>query len=368
MKVISIGREYQIYDDSMQTHQKLPPQTYYLRFSKFKGFYLEAHGTPVIKEDKIYGVHNEKVDKVLKGFKRTNKNFGVILSGNKGIGKSLFAKLLSKTAIEKGYPVIIINECYAGISSVLEDIEQEVVVLFDEFDKTFGSDNDDKSNPQDMLLSLFDGLSNGKKLFVVTCNVLQNLSNYLVNRPGRFHYHFRFDYPSLAEIDEYMKDKLDEKFYPEIEKVKTFATKVDLNYDCLCAIAFELNTGIPFEEAIKDLNIINIDTERYNLTLILTDGRKLTARRIVLDMFDKSEVECTEMYDTTGINIIDITFNPGDFDYDWKTGTNTINGDNIKIEISPYYEESDIAKKYADAKPKCLIAERCKDKNLHYLV
>ena len=40
------------------------------------------------------------------------------------------------------------------------------------------------------MLSLFDGLDNGKKLFVITCNEVERLNAYLLNRPGRFHYHF----------------------------------------------------------------------------------------------------------------------------------------------------------------------------------
>lgn len=43
-------------------------------------------------------------------------------------------------------------------------------ILFDEFDKTFQS-NDDQDD-QAALLSLFDGTAGGKKLFLVTCNKL----------------------------------------------------------------------------------------------------------------------------------------------------------------------------------------------------
>lgn len=310
MKVVSIGREYMIYDDSLRTHDKLPAQSYYLRFSKMKGFFLEAQDEIEIKEEKVYGVHNEKIQKVLSGFNRSNRNFGVILSGHKGIGKSLFAKLLSKTAIDKGYPIIIIDRFIPGIAAVLEDIKQEVIVLFDEFDKTFGNVKaaDGEANPQDTLLSLFDGMSNGKKLFVVTCNSLRNLSDYLINRPGRFHYHFRFDFPSLAEIDEYMKDKLDEKYYGEIDKVKNFAMKVDLNYDCLRAIAFELNTGLRFEDAIRDLNIMNMNTEYFNLTLYFENGCIMTNRRVSLDMFNKTDKYTVELCDNKGRDIGIVSF------------------------------------------------------------
>ena len=42
----------------------------------------------------------------------------------------------------------------------------------------------------------------------------------------------------------------------------SFSRKIDLNYDCLRAIAFELNTGISFKEAILDLNIVRDNIKR----------------------------------------------------------------------------------------------------------
>jgi len=158
-----------------------------------------------IKESKIYGIHTEKVKKVLKTFTSFERNLGVILSGDKGIGKSLFAKLVCIEAIGKGYPVIVVDRYIPGIDSYLNSIEQEVVVLFDEFDKTFCNNDNNGISPQTLMLSLFDGISVGKKLFLITCNEIRKLNDYLINRPGRFHYHFRFDYPSYEEIQEYLQ-------------------------------------------------------------------------------------------------------------------------------------------------------------------
>ena len=61
-----------------------------------------------------------------------------------------------------------------------KEIEQEVMILFDEFDKTFGSIKaaDGMADPQTEMLTLFDGLSQGKKMFVITANrqhkIIQN--------------------------------------------------------------------------------------------------------------------------------------------------------------------------------------------------
>ena len=268
MKIVNSGNVYSIYDDSLKTYDKLPAQAYQVNFNPRAGFSLSLYDNIEIKE-KIYGVHMQKVEKVLKSFETFDRNLGVILSGDKGIGKSLFAKILSSKAIELGYPLVIVNTYYPGIADYLNSIQQKVVVLFDEFDKNFyaGRDTSDSMNdPQTEMLTLFDGLSQGKKLFVITCNYINKLNDFLVNRPGRFHYHFRFEYPNADEIRMYLEDKIPENRYGEIQKVIDFSQKVKLNYDSLRAIAFELAFGEDtFGNIIKDLNILNLDEERYTI-------------------------------------------------------------------------------------------------------
>jgi DNA replication protein DnaC len=70
----------------------LPVGTYEIGFHKMMGFFLKDHADLDVKEEKVYGSSPVKVEKVLKGFQKVDRNFGVILSGKKGIGKSLFAR------------------------------------------------------------------------------------------------------------------------------------------------------------------------------------------------------------------------------------------------------------------------------------
>ena len=76
-----------------------------------------------------------------------------------------------------------------------------------------------------------------------------------------------------------MRDKLVEKYWPEIETVIEFSRRIDLNYDCLRAIAFELASGASLHEAIKDMNIINMDDSVYDATLYYDDGTVLKLRK-----------------------------------------------------------------------------------------
>lgn len=266
MHIVESGKRYRIFNNAITTYDQLPPKTYRVDYDPDTRTFslLEAHDFE-IPETKIYGQHLDKVKKVLNAMDKMNRNLGVILSGDKGIGKSLFSKCLGLKARKKGIPVILVNEYNEGIANFLEEIEQTVMILFDEYDKTF---NDKKYNCQAEMLSLFDGVSAGKKLFVITCNEIQSLSQYLINRPGRFHYHFRFLYPTADEIRAYMEDKLDKQYYDEIENVIAFSVRMNLNYDCLRSIAFELNNGLKFQEAINDLNIIRI-SQYKNIKIIV---------------------------------------------------------------------------------------------------
>ena len=42
MKAISIGKRYEIYDDSLKAYDRLPAKTYTVRFEKMSGFFLEV--------------------------------------------------------------------------------------------------------------------------------------------------------------------------------------------------------------------------------------------------------------------------------------------------------------------------------------
>ena len=266
MHIVESGKRYRIFNNAITTYDQLPPKTYRVDYDPETRIFslLKAHDFE-IPEIKIYGQHLDKVKKVLNSMDKMNRNLGVILSGDKGIGKSLFSKCLGLKARKKGIPVILVNEYHEGIANFLEEIEQTVMILFDEYDKTF---DEKKHNCQAEMLSLFDGVSAGKKLFVITCNEIQSLSQYLINRPGRFHYHFRFLYPTADEIRDYMEDKLDKQYYDEIENVIAFSVRMNLNYDCLRSIAFELNNGLKFQEAINDLNIIRI-SQYKNIKIIV---------------------------------------------------------------------------------------------------
>lgn len=371
MSIINVNEEYDIYSDSVKIHDKLPSKVYTLDFNKMRGFYLTEY-FPLVTEEKVYGVHNTKIEKVMKSFELFERSLGIILSGDKGIGKSLFTRMLSNKCIENNIPVILISKYYPNLSNFINKIDQEVMLLFDEFDKTFGEvqQSDGNASPQSELLSLFDGTGNGKKLFVITCNKLNKLNEYLINRPGRFHYHFRFDYPTAEEIRVYLTDKLDKKYYKEIEKVISFSGRTDLNYDCLRSIAFEINLGIPFRDAIKDLNILNINSDDfYKIEIYFEDGIYLTTNR-TLNLNDEhyrqsiwfSTIEDVNSSFSVFFNIDDCEFSNNELKYiiDGSKIEKIVSRDECKDELVEIYKNKTI--KYMT-----LTREIKKDKYHYYI-
>ena len=286
MNIVQSGDKYQVYGDALKTYSKLPLGTYEVQFHKMTGFYLTSHDDLVVNE-KIYGNTPVKIEKVLESFARVERNFGVILSGRKGIGKSLFARQLAVRAKDYNLPLIIVSRYYPGIADFISSIKQEVIVFFDEFEKTFA--DSDSNKPQEEMLPLFDGVDDGKKLFIITCNEVQGLSSYLINRPGRFHYHFNLGNPSSDEIKEYMTDKLNSEYHGVIKGVVGFALGVDITYDMLRAIAFEINNGYSLEETLQDLNICNETIPRYDITMKLSDGTTYTASAKKINTYSSDE-------------------------------------------------------------------------------
>ena len=294
MKIVETSKgKFKVFGEALLIEDKLAPAIYTVDCGQFEGFYLLHHDNFEITE-KLYGHHEAKVDKIINSFNNFTRSMGVIFSGDKGLGKSIAAKLLCKKMVKNGYPVIMVQDNFDGLSNFIDSIQQECIVLFDEFDKVFRNQDKDGNitfESQENLLSLFDGTSsNIKRLYLLTCNdVINDLSDYLLNRPGRMHYHIRWDYPKENEIEEYLHDNLNEKYYNETEKVVKFSYRSRLNYDCLRAIAFELNLGISFEDAIKDINIINIESTPISITVIMNDGVVFSNNKIHIDSFSESK-------------------------------------------------------------------------------
>lgn len=268
--IIAQGTTYRIFDSSIETYDELPVGTYKVQFNPFQGFSLLRIDDLTAGTEKVYGNHDARVSRMSQAYGTLDRSLGILMSGDKGMGKSMSTRLIAdKFRNDHNLPTVIVDESNDGLADFIDSLG-ECAVIFDEFEKKFGK------GEQNAFLSLFDGLSTKKRVYVVTVNDMFALSDFIINRPGRFHYHIRFDYPTVAQTREYLRDQTINVTDEQIEQAVTFSQKVKLNYDHLRALAFELSLGGTFGEVINDLNIKNLGNSEYVATVTLSDGTILT--------------------------------------------------------------------------------------------
>ena len=318
---IETGNEIRVYDSAVKAHDKFPLGTYRVNFDPKSGFSLIRLDDLVVGDERVYGDRERKVDKIFRTYERSARSLGVLLSGDKGQGKSLFLRMVAERANKLDLPVVLVNQDADGLADFLDTLD-ECMIVFDEFEKIFPSnrrsrgDNDSESgNRQNQFLSLFDGISSTKRIYCLTVNNVHDVSTYLVNRPGRFHYHMRFDYPGPDEVREYLNDQAPEAAPAEIESAALFSKRVSLNYDHLRAIAFELNApGSTFAEIVQDLNIKAVEPSDYRIEATYADGRVL-AHTQGMNLFERADVSKTVHMHNAGQSLY-FSFTPSDLTFD----------------------------------------------------
>lgn len=300
--IIQTGTDFRLYSDAVTSHATLPAGVYTIQYSPLGGYWLSTKSQNDLFDalpDKLYGNHGAKVDKILRRYTSHDESLGVMFSGDKGMGKSLAMITLAHTALTTlDLPVVIASDAYPNVAEFIDQLG-ECMVIFDEFEKVFEEEDADMVNQQTQFLNLLDGMSSTKRLYVFTVNDVKGVSDYMLNRPGRIHYHIRFDYPGTDDVRAYLHDNTEHVDEAEIEKVVVFSATNKINYDHLRAIASELNNGEAFAEAIEDLNIKAFDKTHYVTTLKFQDGT--TQTRHVHDEIDLYANE-TQSF-TTWVNI-----------------------------------------------------------------
>lgn len=125
---------------------------------------------------------------VIDHYRATTNNFGILLQGTSGQGKTQTIKYICKTL---NLPVIIVNKAFQGpeVKSVLDKVGCNCIVVFDEFEKVYN-----KQETSESLLGLFDGIDTEHRiLYVVSANEKRNVSQYFFGRPGRFLFNFMYE-------------------------------------------------------------------------------------------------------------------------------------------------------------------------------
>ena len=267
---IKSGTNVRVADNAdIETYDNLPAETYTVKFNEQADeFFLEQIENFDLPS-KIYGTNTNYAERILNTFAARSGATGVILSGIKGAGKTLLAKQTAVAARENGIPTIVINKDWHGdkFNSFIQSITTPSIIMFDEFEKVYDY------HKQRKILTLLDGVYNSRKLFVLTTNTEDEVSEFLQNRPGRIFYNFTFDVLEADFIQEFLDDRLDDK--SQITSILDYAKVFSFfNFDMLSAIAEEMNRyGETLVEVLSVLNVKpeNRRSDTYKIEAIIGD-------------------------------------------------------------------------------------------------
>lgn len=268
--------------DMNSIKKSLLPAVYQLHNGQIRGYYLQKIKDKMEVPSKLYGSAETKTNKVLKKFYSSKSSVGVLFTGIKGAGKSMTMGNVCNNVINDGIPVVLINDGFNGteFNNFINKLGL-CCLVFDEFGKVYSNDDDADCARQSELLTLMDGVFSSKRLILLSENNEHQINQFMLNRPGRIHYHFRYEKLEDEVIVNYSKDNgIDDSVIEEIKNISNLVP--DFSFDILKCIIDE-HKEYPeqsIEDIIKDLNVDNSRMQTSVLQIVdvidVTDEKEIS--------------------------------------------------------------------------------------------
>ena len=237
------------------------------------GNYFLSRGDLTGVPSVLYGETEKRAAHIISTYQRRaaeGKNTGVLLSGTKGSGKTMLAKVISRKLASEGLPVIMVTQAYsdANFLELMSKIADKAIVIFDEFDKVY-----EKKQDQEALLTLLDGTGSGNKLFILTKNS-GFISEFFLNRPSRVFYSFNYDKISLETMLDYLEKNLENAEHQEHFQ-RLWDVSIELSFDVIQGIVEELNfyQDMSFKECLNMMGISLGGEAKWDVSSITVNGK-----------------------------------------------------------------------------------------------
>jgi hypothetical protein len=243
-------------------HKKLPTAVFLLCQDAFGNKFLQRLEDQFQFNYKMYGLETALIDRVLKTFKNTNGNLGILLNGIKGTGKTVTSKIICN---ELQMPTILLDSNLPDGHLYLNDIPQDITIFIDEYEKIFNEDAD--------MLTIMDGAFNSthRRMFVLTTNKLYVNEN-LIQRPGRIRYLKTFKDLDINIITEIVNDVVIHKHL--IADTIRFVSALELiTVDIVKAVCQEVNIHEESPEAFEDVFNVKKLSGKYDVFILGEDGK-----------------------------------------------------------------------------------------------
>ena len=251
---IQNGSNYKRVEGNVSNVDTVPKGIYNVGLS-ITGWYLERTADEFVFNYKVYGLQSKFMQHVLTAFENTKGNFGILLNGTKGTGKTITAKVLAN---KFNLPVIIVKsfgENNTGLIEFLASFNFDCVFFFDEFEKNF-------SEKDSSILQIMDGVytSNYRRIFLLTTNET-HINDNLISRPSRLRYIHEFGNLEQDITREYLNDTLNDK--SRIEDIVDFVDTLQIStIDILKSIVEEINI-FGFDKFMENKSFFNVKTAAY---------------------------------------------------------------------------------------------------------
>ena len=145
--------------------------------------------------------------------------------------------------------------------------------------------------------------------------------------------------------------------------------KTNINYDCLRAIAFELNNGESFKAAMEDLNIMDTERMYFNATLYFKNGARMFDNGVDLDMFNEDITQTLRLSSKRGETwFAQMDFNSGSCEFETATGSYVLRAEDIQLDFDDDEDLSEEQKKFKDYTPDKVVFRRIGVKKNHFVV